>query len=128
MKIDVTGIDLVAFAKKVYELSQPRGMGFLHFTKEPLSDEDARACVCEDRGTVLSMDYVLGRGCKMHVWREDGRLVIASPWYDHTEGELAALLKAFNIEPPKSEPHNHSCECDMCARARAEMGALHSTS
>ena len=34
--IDVTGIDLVEFAKKVYELSVPQGMGILHFTPQAL--------------------------------------------------------------------------------------------
>jgi hypothetical protein len=30
-KIDITGVDMVEFVKKVYELSLPQGMGFLHY-------------------------------------------------------------------------------------------------
>ena len=30
--IDLTGVDLVALAKKAYELSVPQRMGFLHYT------------------------------------------------------------------------------------------------
>jgi hypothetical protein len=30
--IDITGVDLVKFAQKVYALSVPRGLGFLHHT------------------------------------------------------------------------------------------------
>ena len=39
--IEITGIDLVEFTKKVYEFSSPQGMGFLHFTPNPLTTEDA---------------------------------------------------------------------------------------
>jgi hypothetical protein len=28
--ISITGVDLFSFAQKVYELSQPQGLGFLH--------------------------------------------------------------------------------------------------
>ena len=31
LMIDVTGIDLVAFAKHCYDLSAPQGLGLLHF-------------------------------------------------------------------------------------------------
>lgn len=90
MKIDITGIDMVKFVKAVYDLSNPQGMGFVHFTPEPLSDEEAKSLIKED-GTV-SLDYVKGRACKMHVFKEDDKLYINDTWFDHTDKELEQLL------------------------------------
>jgi len=42
MKIDVTGIDLIQFIKEVYKLSVPAGLGYLHFRKGELTNEEAK--------------------------------------------------------------------------------------
>lgn len=57
--IDITDVNMVEFVKKVYDLSRPQGMGMMHFTPVPLTDEEAKSLINDD-GTV-NMDYVRGR-------------------------------------------------------------------
>lgn len=94
--IKITGVDLVAFAKDVYELSTPQGLGMLHARPDGLSDEDAKriaTAYADDKREALSMDYVHGRSCKMHVRRDDnGDLWIGESWYDHSSAALDDLL------------------------------------
>lgn len=121
--IDVTGIDLVEFAKKVYELSVPQGMGILHFTPKPLTTDEAKQLVDawkDDRINALSMDYVKGRACKMHVRQEDGKLTISDTWYDHTDRIYQQLLDHFNIQKPAEEEHGCACNCIDCQHARTQ--------
>ena len=61
--IDITGIDLKEFAKAVYAMSVPAGMGFMHFQAGPLPDEAAQKLVdhsVNDSRLALKMDYVGG--------------------------------------------------------------------
>jgi len=116
--INITGINLAEFAKKVYELSVPLGLGQLHYTEEPLSDADANECVelsAKDDHIALNMDYVHGRSCKMIVFRNEDALEIRSPWYDHTNTQLKELLDAFDIEDKSSGEHGCACACKDCA-------------
>ncbi len=104
--IKITGVDLVKFVQKVYDLSQPQGMGIIHFEAGELPEVDAQEIVKrgENDTVAISMDYVKGRACKMVVWRKDGELVIRDDWYDHSRYQLAKLLEQFGIElPEKSE-------------------------
>jgi hypothetical protein len=113
--IDVTGVDLTKFAQKAYDLSIPQGLGYLQFKPGGLSDIDVLECLGKpDARVALDMDYVHGRACKMIVFREDGKLIIADAWYDHTDSQLAALLKEFNITAPSPFEHGMSCECRDC--------------
>ena len=116
--IDITGIDLVAFAQKVYELSVPRGLGLLHDRAGGLSQDDAKALVNSSGDIALRMDYVHGRGCKMIVFREEGRLEIKDSWYDHTDGDLQNLLAAFVKNKAASAEHGMSCACADCIAKR----------
>lgn len=95
--IDITGVNLADFAKKVYELSRPQGMGFLHYQPKPLTDDEANNLVKEDGRWPLDMDYVNGRACKMTVFRDGDKLHIHDNWYDHSSEQLNELLSAFNI-------------------------------
>jgi len=117
-KVEITDVDLVEFVKKVYELSNPQGLGALHFQMGYLSDEDAKKIVEYGKGGV-HMDYVHGRACKMNVFKEDDKLFIGTPWHDHTEGQLKSLLEHFNISYEPEGDHNPSCNCDEC---RAKIG------
>lgn len=122
MAIDVTGIDLVKFAQAVYELSSPQGLGFLHFTPEPLSEEEAKQLIhVDDKYCVLKMDYVRGRACKMYVHVKDNRWTIPDTWYDHTDRIFKQLLDAFQIKRKEDVKHGIACGCMDCESTRCGM-------
>lgn len=126
--IDITGIDLKAFVQKVYELSAPAGLGFLHFKEGGLSDEEAHELTqrsyCHDEA--IHLDYVNGRACKMVVYNrhpktgEEG-LFIRAPWYDHTDKQLLELLHFFGINEEIGAEHNVGCECLICKAKRTRV-------
>lgn len=120
--IDITGVDLVKFAQKVYELSAPKGLGFLQYTSGGLSADDAAAMISDGKNP-LSMDYVGGRCCKMNVFREGDRLMIRDSWFDHTDEQLKQLLSFFGITAPGGAVHGFSCECSACATKRVQAGS-----
>ena len=109
--IDVTGIDLAAFAKAVYRLSVPVGMGILHAQKGELDDETAT-----DIANHLSfaMDYIHGRCCKMHLRAEGGKLLAPDTWYDHTDADYSELLSEFGFSMEGEPEHGCACECNKC--------------
>jgi hypothetical protein len=98
--IDITGTDLVKFAQHVYELSSPVGMGFMKYTKGPLSDKDAKDLLLsvEDCNIALSMDYVKGRACKMTVFRKNGKLLVRDDWFDHSKIDYEKLISQARQE------------------------------
>jgi hypothetical protein len=121
--IDVTGIDLVELAKEAYRLSVPQGLGLLHFTPEPLSNEEARSLVRPDDPYPLDMDYCKGRSIKLHVRKErNGRLTLDDSWYDHTDDQYRRLLNSVGIVTPDLAPqfHGHSCNCKDCIANRGK--------
>jgi hypothetical protein len=102
--IDLTGVDKIKLIQKVYELSVPLGMGFLHFRDEPLSEEDAKSCLREYDTTrnpeygqvIIGMDYVHGRACKFNAWvNSEGELYCHDRWFDHTPEQLETLLESI---------------------------------
>lgn len=102
--IEITGIDLKKFAQKVYELSVPQGMGFIHAKSGGLSDEDAQALLDKEKNDsriALLMDYVHGRACKMTVFKEEGKLFMRDSWYDHSDWSLSQLMKFVNEKEGK---------------------------
>jgi hypothetical protein len=112
-------VDLVKFAQKAYELSSPQGFGFLHAVSGGLSEEDAKSCICdEDRYSVLNMDYMHGRACKMFVTKSDGKWLLPDRWYDHTDKQYKELLQTFGIELPIDAEHGCACNCVDCQRKR----------
>ena len=115
-------INLVELVKKVYNLSQPQGMGFMHFTPAPLSEDEAKKYIdlSSSFPSVINMDYVHGRACKFHVTRRDGKLFIPDSWYDHTDEQYKKLLYSFGIAIPEKEaPHGCACNCENCRNKRA---------
>jgi hypothetical protein len=97
--IDITGTDLRKFIAKAYELSQPQGMGFLHFKEGPLDDESIDKILnVKNEFCVCGMDYVHGRSIKMAVYSKGDRLLIGGPgWYDHSDYQLEELLSADGV-------------------------------
>lgn len=98
-RIEITGVDLRKFIKEVYALSQPQGMGFLHYQGGDLPEDKVDEILARGRPDCpVAMDYVIGRACKMFVRAEDGKLFIAGNWYDHTDAHLRELLDRCGIE------------------------------
>lgn len=118
--IDVTDVDMVKFIQKVYELSQPQGMGMLHYKPGGLTDDEAKSLIQSDG--IVDMDYVKGRACKMYVTRKEGKLVIPRDnWYDHTDEQLAELLEHIGLsktDGTKPDKHGLACNCDDCRAKR----------
>lgn len=115
--IDVTGVDLVKLAQEAFRLSRPQGLGMLHYQPDhTLSGDDARQMIDKDDDRcVLSMDYVMGRACKLTVFNEDGKLYLHDSWYDHTDQQLQELLSVVNINPPAPDAeHGCACNCEDC--------------
>ena len=98
--IEVTHIDLALLAQKAYALSSPKGTGYLHYTPEPITYEQARGLVDNDhRMFPLNMDYVNGRAVKLTVHRDDdNRLWLSDTWYYHTMNQYRELLAHVGIE------------------------------
>ena len=119
--IDITGVDLVKFVKAVYDFSVPQGLGFLHATDEPLTDDEAKQYIIDQEGrSAVSMDYVKGRACKMHVYREGNKLLLPDTWYDHTDRIYDELLSKFGFTRKQAEQeHGCSCNCMDCQSRRA---------
>ena len=99
--IEITGTELTDVAKIAYALSQPQGLGFLHYEDGNLSDEEAKGLVDaeeSDGRIALSMDYVNGRACKLTVFSDEEKLYISDSWYDHTPEQLDRLLDGIGIK------------------------------
>lgn len=94
---DITGADLKAVVKAAYDLSVPRGLGFLHAREGGLSDADAQEIVDRNKSgfAAITMDYVHGRACKLSVYRRNGKLFIPARWYDHSPEAMERLLAAI---------------------------------
>lgn len=117
--VDITGVDLVKFVKAVYDLSVPQGLGFLQATNAPLTDDEAKQYILNHEGrSAVSMDYVRGRACKMHVRRDGEKLVLPDTWYDHTDRIYDELLAKFGFSrKPADDSHGCACNCMDCQSA-----------
>lgn len=93
--IEITGIDLRRFAKKVYELSPATSE---KDTLEALSDT-VMGVVMDSGGLrgwkkyVLDMKVIKGRACNMTVFESnEGRWFIQDTWFRHSRLQLKQLL------------------------------------
>ena len=100
--IEVTGIDLAEFARKVFELSESN-----QNSPRKLS-ETMLGVVLENKGErkfqkyVLDMHKVQGRECNMTVYESsDGKWYINDVWYGHSEHQFEKLLSHFGIKRNK---------------------------
>lgn len=111
--IEITGCDLTKLVKAAYSLSKPQGMGFLQFKPGDLSDEETAEILARGTKTEpVSMDYVLGRACKLDVFcDENNRLWILDDWFDYSDAQLAQLLHAIDISPQQD-----TASCGMASR------------
>jgi len=105
--INVTNVDMRTFVTTVYDLSKPQGLGWMHAAAGAIGDDvlaeimgDFEAAKRAETLTVLRLDHVQGRSCKMTVWRDhDGQLYIVDGWYDHTPDQFAELLNRLSLTP-----------------------------
>lgn len=122
--IDITGVDLAAFAQEAYRLTAPAGVGVMlrmgleRLVPEHLDSKTARRMVRDGSDCPLVMRYVHGRACFMKVIREEGRLWIADRWKGHDDDKLKQLLAKFGI--PGTRPEKRAAAvrlwCPECDR------------
>jgi hypothetical protein len=104
--IEIPADKLKEALQAAYAMSSPQGLGYLHYKDGGLSDSEAAAIIDRERpdgNIAASMDYVNGRSCKFHVYREGGKLLIAPSWYDHSDYALVGLLAALGVDDPRSK-------------------------
>lgn len=80
--ISITGLDKAAVLAALYDNAQPLGLGFLQFTPEPMTLEDARALLSKSH----YFDYVKGRVMKVDLSGDDLRPHL----YDRDNGKGSA--------------------------------------
>jgi hypothetical protein len=80
--INISDMNKAEVLAKLYNASQPLGMGFLHFTPEPMELDEAQQLL--EEGTYF--DYLKGRVMKVDLSKD-----AFDPWlYDRDNGQGAA--------------------------------------
>lgn len=87
--IDIKGLTKASVLAALYNASRPQGLGFLHFTPEDMTEQEAERALTADIGPFqrpMYFDYVRGRVLKVDLSKDafDPRL------YDRDNGEGAA--------------------------------------
>ena len=106
--IEIPENKLRDLVRKVYDMSVPVGMGFLHAKPGGLTDEEVEELIRLPKKRefgkheIIYMDYVNGRQCKMsvYVFCEKGmedKFGIRDSWYDHTDRQLKELLDHLGV-------------------------------
>lgn len=104
--IQIPSTQIDRFIWKVYELSQPAGMGYLTASHKSLTDDEINQCkMLQDKfnsrrkdanGTriYLDFDYLRGRRIKIQMWVDrNSDFWILNGWEDHTQEEFNELLE-----------------------------------
>ncbi len=101
LMIDVTGIDLLKFAKDVFDITPVGGkVGMIGGKIQALTDKEAQKLIDEyiyDEKIALSVMKIHGRDCRMTVYRSDNSLLIESNWLGHSSEDLQELLNRHGI-------------------------------
>lgn len=97
--ICVPWFKLETLIRSAYNLSEPKGLGFMHYKGGALEQEtvDEILRIGKDRRMAVRMDYINGRCCKFDVIRANGSCWIKNKWFDHTDEDLIELLKSVDI-------------------------------
>lgn len=73
----------------LYNASKPLGMGILHFTPEPMTEEDAAQLLSK----TTDFDYLKGRVMKVNLSKDE-----FDPWlYDRDNGQGAAAAAVSKV-------------------------------
>lgn len=101
-RISISRENLPKVIAKAFELSQPQGMGFLHFRAGRMPDEVLQQILDRSdsaRSTYLrrvALDYVEGRAVKLCIHFDEGAgcyyLEDTGRWYDHSSEAWAELV------------------------------------
>jgi hypothetical protein len=93
--IDISGIEKYKVIQALYNASQPLGMGFIHYTPEPLSDEEAQEEVeAHTYKGQISFDYLRGRVIKCEISGNE----MHPGLFDRDNGAGAAAAAIARIE------------------------------
>lgn len=92
--LDITGLDEAEVLAALYNRARPQGLGFLHFTPEPMNRDEAAAILREQR----RVDYLKGRVMKVDFFdasrptseRNQPNQIQYDWLYDHDNGDGAA--------------------------------------
>ena len=101
--IKITGIDLRRLISAVYAESEPVGMGAFQAKPGPIPNKLLESIVgtfkVQGTGCVLSMDYVLGRAVKFHIFRDENQdLWVRKDWFDHNDLQLRRALREAGLK------------------------------
>jgi hypothetical protein len=87
--------------KEVYDMCLPVGAGFLQYTPDKMTEEQAKEYVTRFTSTEneIHMDYVGGRQCKFSMKISFGYIVEFDDeeWFDHTPLELKYLISKLKV-------------------------------
>ena len=89
--IDITGINKAEILAALYNNAKPIGMGFLHYTPEPMTIEAAENLLKENQ----YFDYLKGRVMKVNLSGDQLRTEL----YDRDNGTGAAAKALAHLLP-----------------------------
>ncbi len=89
--VSIRGLNKADVLRALYDNARPLGMGFLHFTPEPMSREEAEKLTSGGR---LYFDYVKGRVVKCDLSGDEMQTGI----YDRDNGPGAAESAVAKVE------------------------------
>lgn len=88
--IDISGIDKAELLAALYNRARPQGLGFLHYTPEPMNVDEARQLLKSSDGY---FDYLQGRVMKVDLSGDE-----LTTWlYDRDNGEGAAATAIAHL-------------------------------
>lgn len=82
-EIDISGMDKAEVLAKLYNAARPQGMGFLHYTAQDMTAEEAKELLSDGRAY---FDYLKGRVMKVNLSGD----LLCPVLYDRDNGEGAA--------------------------------------
>lgn len=94
---DITGVKLNDLIQAAYELSVPRGLGFLHAEPGPLSGIEIDEIRTRQRDQI-NLDYVKGRCVKFNTIHQGSPIYISDRWFDHRPDDLTELLTRVGMK------------------------------
>jgi len=105
--VSIAGLSKAAVLAALYNGSKPQGMGFLKFTPEPMTEEEAQN-ILDQRRDHRYFDYLNGRVMKVHLEGDEFNPVL----YDRDNGQDAAesiinTLRATGATNPEEVERLH---------------------